>query len=809
MNDAESPEEDAIEQPGAEGTPMDTGAMPFDGPPEAENLVSKYAADPKTRDWLEGAAKKVVKRVMYDDDSRDEWKRQRADEIKLFAGLSEAMDAKRGGGNSPHDPVMTRTLLQLWSRGWDQICPAKGTLMQVHPNGPADEDAADRREKYMNWQLRHKVPNWVSGHGETYLTFLMAGSAFREKSWNPVTRTTEYEPLTADDVIVAWTRKDIDPMMKKVPRVSRVLRLYRWDIEQLADEGAFAKDYAAKLFDTDAPSISAQVEDSVIMDANARIEGVEAPSMTLSEGEDKELKPRDIYRVQTWLKLPDQDRMKPVMFTVDRATGYPLSLTIREAEDPFDRMRFDSEKQEWMIKSQNIASQYQMQMQQHQQLTMQGVPAQPPMQPPQPPPPRPVRTVVVHSFIHYRLFPNPAGFYGIGVGYLLKNANLLINKLEAEYLTSARLQNSNMSWLPKGTMAKRGPIEVEIGKSIETELEPEQMAGIRPIAFNPPSDGMWKFIEKVRADVSTLVADVDTMSGEAGPTNETKAAATQRMYNATALVSVIVRLYLEPLKEEIKLLAHDNRNFMDDKEFYWVTEATHQAPPAAQAPGAPPPRPGAQSTQMSSIERSDFKDEFDFTFTADQRLQTQPDRIQTISNVITQLLQIPLTQDPQRGPALFYVALIKLFRALDMPEFEQALGPPPPPPQPPQPPTPMDQVDENNGFFAGHDHPVLPDDNDDDHLMKMSDLEGSDFYKEMPATGKQLFDRHKAAHIGQLYKKEHQNGMIPNGGNLGTQGAPGLGGGPGNGGVPSGPPRPPAGPPPQPPQQMPNGGGPQ
>ena len=799
MSDDESPAEDATEPPGAEQA--EAQLPPQDGPPEAMNLVPQYAANPQTREWLEGAAKKCVKRIQHDEDSRSDWLKARADEVKLYAGLVESMGARAGGGNAPHDPVSTRLILQLWSRGWDQICPAKGTLMQVHPNGsdPEHEQMADRREKYMNWQLRHKVPNWVAGHGESYLRFLIAGSEFREKSWNPVTKTTEFEPLGYDEVIVAWTRKDIDPLMKRVPRVTRVLHLHRWEIEQLADDGAFAADYANKLYDPDAPSASAMAEPSVIMDANERIEGVETPSMNLTEGEDKDLKARDIYRCQTWLKLPDQPRIKPVMFTVDRATGYPLSLTIREAEDPFDRMRFESQKQEWTLTTQNIAAQFQAQLQQAQQMQMQGIPVQAPQQPQQPPPPTPVKTVVVHSFLHYRLFPNPAGFYGIGVGYLVKNANLLINKLEAEYLTSARLQNSNMSYLPVGALPP-GPKEVEIGKNIQTNLEPEQMVGIRPVVFQPPADGLWKFIERVRSNVSTLVADADTMSGEAGPTNETKAAAQQRNFNATALVSVIVRLYLEPLKEEIKLLAHDNRYFMDDKEFYWVTEATHQD------------QAGGQQTKRQEAYRTDFQDEFDFTFTADQRLQSQPDRISTLSNVITQLLQIPLTQDPQRGPALFYVALVKLFRALDMPEFEQALGPPPPPvqpPQEPQPPQPMDQVDESAGFFNNIDHPVLPDDNHVDHIVKMDDLAQSDFYKEMPSTGKQLFDRHRASHVGAQYQKDHKSGMIaqgqPNGGQQGPAMGPGVGGGPGHPGISQRPAPTPGGTPQQSPGQVPGG----
>lgn len=733
--------------------------------PEAVNLVGEYARNKETAGWLEEQAKKLVQRVQADDESRTDWLQARADEIELFAGQS---GRGAGGKNMPQDRVSTRLLLQLWSRGWDQICPAKGSLMQVTPNGPGDEESARKRERHMNWQLRHKVPNWVPGIGESYLQFLMSGSVFREKSWNPVTKTTEFEHLTADDVIVTYARKDSDPMMRRVPRVTRVLHLHQWEIEELADDGAFFSENADKLFDSNTQQGSG-IEPSVVAEAGHKIDGVEPPEGTLGGQEDKNLGTRAIYRSHTWLKLPNEKRMKPVIFTVDVKMKIPLSLTIREDDDPFDRMRFEAQKREWELTAQNLQAQYQQALQRWQMAQQQGVPAPEPAQPQPPPPPAPVRQRTIHNMVHYRLFPNPAGFYGIGIAFLLKNANLLINKLEAEYLQAARLANTKGGFLSKGAMGpQRGAVELEMGKWLNTELEPEQLgSGIKEFNFSPPADGLWKFIQQLKSDCNTLIADVDTMSGEAGPTNETKAAAEQRMFNATQLIGVVVRLFLDPLAHEIKLLAHDNRTFLGDNETYYVTEEDHALPQG-------------RSTLKEEISRDDYKDEFEFTFTADQRLQSQPERVQTIANLIIQLAQVPLMQDPARGPAVWYTALLKLFQALDMPEFIRALGQPPQPAAPPPPPTPLDQIDETAGFFNGQDHPVLPDDDDEDHLVKMDDMEKSEYFQQMPPTGKQLFERHKAAHFGQLYKK---NAVIhaQAGNSFGLAPGPGMGAGPGDG----------------------------
>jgi hypothetical protein len=578
-----------------------------------------------------------------------------------------------------------------------------------------------------------------------------------------------------------------------------VLRKHRWEIEDLADTGAFYADYVnTKLYgegDEAAPP-GPPIETSIFSEAGFKIDGQEEPEVNLMKGEDKDLAQRILWRCQTWLKLPGGNRMRPVTITIDAATSIPLALVVREAEDPFERMQFEAKKQEWQMQVQAVTQQYQQQAMQIQQMNAQGIHAQMPPQPQPPPMPPPPKARPVYNIFHYGLFPNPAGFYRLGVGYLLRNANLMVNKLQAEYLRAARAANTSGGWLPKGTMLKTGPIEMEFGKYHQTELEAEQMGGIKTLQFPPPADGLWKFIKNLEDACYSLIADVDTMSGVAGPTNETKAAAAQRNFNATALISVISSLYLETLREEVKALAHDNRMFMDDTEYFWVTEPTHQDPNKAQQPG------GQQQTAL----RSDYTDEFDFTFTADERLQSQPDRIAAMQSVIQTIVSIPaLANDPQHAPPLFYACLLKMFRAMDVPELEAALGPAPPAPTPqPPPPTPLSQQDENQMFFSDKDHPVLPTDDHEGHLISMDDLETSPYFEHMSTTGRNFFNLHKQAHFGALYKQ--QADIAAQGGKaLGFHAGQGSSGGPG-GPAPGGPPQgAPAGGPPAPTGPAPGG----
>jgi len=720
-----------------------------EGVGEAVNLVPTLLQTAEGAEFLEKEGKRLVRAIKRDDESRQDWLTARAEEMKLYAGVAEKAPQSIGGGNAPLDPIGTRILLQLWSRGCDQMLPAKGALVQVQPNSPEDVEPAARREKHLNWQLRHKIPNWIAGVRDSYLRWLMAGSEFREKMWDPVLKCTRIEGVSADDIIVHYSRKDIDKFMSEVPRVTRRIRKQRWQLEEYADAGMLDPQQLKRIFDKETPTVEGEAEETVIEELGIKLDGVEKPD----SNEDKELRPRELYRCQTWLKLPQQERMKPVMVIIDRKTSIILGLTVREDEDPFDKMRFDAETKEWQFAAQNIATQYQ-------QMVAQGVPVPPPQQPP---PPKPVRMKTIHSFLHYRLFTNPAGFYGIGVMFLLKNSNLMINKLSMEYLASARFANVQGGLVPKGTNQKRGPLEMEMGKWHETELTPEEMSGIRPFNMHPPADGLWKFIGKLREDCSTLIADADTLSGEAGPTNETKAAAERRNFNATALVSTIVALFTETLAEEVKLIAHDNRSFMEEKEYFYFTEDTHQKP------------------QQIEVYREDYLDEFHFTFTADQRIQTRPERIQAATATLQQISATPtLVNDPVRGPAVTYAALMEYFKALEKPDMMQALGPPP---QPPPPPQMMSQEDENAGFMNDQDHPVFPEDPHEDHLAKMMELEASDYHQNMSPSGKAMFDKHKRAHIAEIYKRDQARANAER-----MAAGQGMGGGPGYSGIQGPPP---------------------
>lgn len=720
LPEPESPPED-VKEPGEEK------------PISQLNILPLFLADPDLKEWIEQQAKDAVRFTKDDIDGRKEYEERRANQLKLFAGVIPNLGAPAEGAKAPHIAIMCKAILHLWARTYDQVIPAKGDIIHGVPFGPDDVDRAQRTEQHLNWQLRQRIPDWASGHQTNILGWYMGGSQWRHYRYDPVEGVHRVDTLGIDDVIIPYSERDDHPLMKSLPRITRVLRLARWEAEVYEDSGVWANLDAVYPADDDASSVDGPPpapprndEDTTVEAAVIEIQGVDKPTKG-----DRNAK-RLYYEQQTRIRFPKvlnvlalkaiEGKTKPVVLTVDKITKKPLALTIREEPDPIDQSRFDQQTQAFTIASQNIA----------QQMTMPPTPGMPAPAPPKPV--APVKMQTVYNIVHYRLFPNPEGILGLGVGYLLEGSNELANTLAAEYMLGAKFENLKGGFIPRNSREKRGDLAFTPGKFIEMDLEPEVMQkAIVPLVFSPPSEGLMKVVEKLEAN-SEIAANADILSGEKGASNETAKGMMVRNSNAMALISVMTRLYLEAMKYEIKMIAHGNAVQMDGPETFPVQAMT-----------------GADKSQVSNVtvQPSDYTEDVHIEFTADARMSSKPERVADAKDFVQSVLNSPLAQNPMLVDFCFR----KMFRAAEAPDYEAAMGPPP---QPAPPPQPMSQDDENAGFFNEKDHPVLPDDNHMEHLHKIDQLQKSPLHDGMSSTGKQMMDRHKRGHLSQFYLQMQQ-----------------------------------------------------
>lgn len=677
-------------------------------------------------EWTAKQAKRVVSATQEDNESRKEFMEKYAKQLKLFAGVVEKLGYPAQGAKAPAIMLMCKSILHSWSRICDQVIPAKGDVVKARPMGPNDQPRALRVEKHMNWQLRYRMPDWASSQQVTILAWLMAGSAFRHYRWDPIAHTHAIDHVPIDDIIVSYTETDISPQMKTVERVTRVLRMARWELEVYAKTGHYSNldavfpeegenEESGSTFDGDTVPTKAD-DDSDVREAADKIQGLEPPTR-----KDKYSK-REIYEQHTTITFPDDlgvegldGETKPVTITVDRQTKKPLAWIIREEPDPVDQARFDAEVKAVTQAAMNV--------------------------PVGAPPPdleslvkgvKPVRTRPVYRIFHFRLFPNPSGFYGMGLGSLLESSNELANVLSAEYMLSAKFYNMFCGFLARDTKQKEGDVQMSHGKFIRTDLDAELLdKGIKVMEGRPPSEALMKIVEKLEENAE-IGASVDILSGEKGASNETARGMMIRNSQAMALISVMTRLYLEPLKYELKMIAHGNSIYLDEFEFFPFTQ---------DVPGSP----GLQEVVREKVFRADYIEDVHLEFTADSRMISKPERIAEAKDVIGLAGSVPMLA---QNPGFMHFAITQYFVVAEMTQYIPAMGPAP---QPPPPPTPESQDTENAGFFNEKDHPALPDDNHVLHMHKIEELRKSPLFEKMSATGKQMLDRHERAHVAAFY----------------------------------------------------------
>jgi hypothetical protein len=754
---------EVMESDEGEGGGMED-VLPPDGqerPIEAINILPVLKKNVPT--WIEKEAKLAVQRAIEDNDSRADYMKSYANQLKLYAGVVQNLGYPAQGAKAPHIAIMTKALLHLWARIFDQVVPAKGDIVKCKPLGPKDEPRALRVERHMNWQLRYRMPDWGTSQQVSIMAWLIAGSTFRHYRWDPIAHTHAIDHVPVDDIIVAYTETDLHPQMKTVDRVTRVLRMARWEMERYAEEGyysnldaIFPKDGEEDGSTTDGDTLPAfSTEDpSPVREAADKIQGIEPPTK-----KDKNSK-REIYAQNTHLKFPESlskveglealaGVTKPVTITVDKQTRKPVSLTIREEPDSVDLARYQQEMQAFEAATANVPM---------------GAPVSVPKEP------RPPRMNPVYTIIHYRCYPNPSGFYGLGVGSLLEHSNELANALAADYMLSGKFHNMFAGFLARGTKEKRGDLQLAHGKFIETDLEPEQLdKGIKVMDARPPSDSLMRVVEKLEQN-SEIAASADILSGEKGASNETAKGMMVRNSNAMALISVMTRIYLDPLKYELKLVAHANSIYLDEFEYFPFTEDVQG-------------KPGQQQVTQQKVGRLDYVEDVHLEFTADARMISKPERIADAKDFVQMILASPLVQNQM----LVDFSFRKLFTVAEAPEYVAAMGPPPAPPPPPQPES---QDVENAGFFNEKDHPALPDDNHVLHLHKIEELKKSPLFEKMSSTGKQMLDRHERAHVAAFYLQmqalQEESGVNVHGMAAGG-GAGGMGPGP-TGGEDAGPP---------------------
>lgn len=612
--------------------PADAETLGF--APETVDLVSTLSDAEQ-----EALATEVMRAFDRDWKGSEKFRARRTSIVKLFLGiLPESDDASGDEGSARvHYPIIATAIQRMHSRIYDQQFPSTGEFFGVKPQDALDLERAIRVAKHLNWQVMHKIREYVMNHDVLIMQWLLYGSAFSYIYQDPVKNRPCHEVCRTEDIVLPYTFSSTDPSMSDVPRISRILRKYQHELDALQDDNYYQN--VDKLVTSDTVSTGSSGSSTGMFNVSSsngggqsmndvmqKAQGIEKPG----DGADDPDAPRELVEQHRWWKFKGDKKQRPVVVTVDRKTKTLIGLRLREDEDPQDRARYNREKAANRASYDSAMQQFSMDMAMYQQhfgaqaqtmpppglegpTTMTqppapgemtpSMPVQPQLPPPPSPPqqpeePLPPKMVAINFFTHYVCIPNPEGILGFGIGYLLEGHNMVADTIASQIVDAGTLANTSTFIYSRQAKMRRGEFRISPGMGNEVDLSPQDLdKGIKMLEFKGPDPQLAAFIKDQKQEADALSGANEILSGEVGGSNETATTTQIRISQALAAISILNKRYTRARTFEGQALARLNSVHLDDKEYFTVVDPFKTVPPqlAATAPAiqpTPPPQAG-------------------------------------------------------------------------------------------------------------------------------------------------------------------------------------------------------------------------
>ncbi len=795
QQEPETQPEDAAE--GGLEEPTTTLAPTAAGPPtEKDNLAAFMTAE-----MLKRIGTKCVERYERHLSSRSDRMKKLEQLQKMYALVAETKNFPWHNCANIKTPALTGPNLQIQARLFDMILPPTGKIFTVVPASVADEANAHLTEQFANSYVRYKMPYMAQGLDDTLHQMTLYGSSFRRTYWDASEGRVRSDWIPIEDFVVAYSERSQDPSMSNVECYTLLNRLNTYFLEAQEASGYFVNVAEARKVKCDDDGNRGDFQSQA-----DKIDGVSKDST-----DDDEFGIRKVLEQHCKYRLPNQPDKHPafdgkehyVMVTVDRASSQVLRMCLREEDDPDDKNRYDRQFAAFQ--------KYQDDLQAYQQQQMTGLPpmgapgmTQPPMmggppdttappgmepvmgQPPPPPgpmgmmmpppaplmapdpvePPKPVRRRQICFFTHYRCFPSD-GFYGLGYGDLLYGIAVAQNTVINQWVDGQAVKNARPMFMSRQIRMQRGAMSIGPGSVNEIDAPVASIKDAIHFLDPPNSDpGTVPLIKMLDGFTDRIAGNSDLMSGQAPGSNQTKGGMQILNEQMMAPITVLARRVKEAFRHELDKIWRCWGVFLEDDE---VADVIGE---------------GGKALRIE-IGRAMFTPSVHLVPASDPRMKSQ--RLEDLQHLTSFVMSMPLLQ---QNPQIAMPIQTKLCEMVlrTMPDGEQLipfLQPPPPPP-----PQPKDQTEENAGFLEGKDSPVLPPDDDNDHLMKLQAFMQSPEHGALDPKGQQAVMQHLRNHLAQRMKKGTMNGGPggPANGPMGG-GPPGMAGPPGFG-PPPGPPVP-------------------
>jgi len=251
--------------------------------------------------------------------SRKDWLTTYVDGLELLGLKIEDRTEPWPGACNVYHPLMTEALVKFQAETMMETFPAKGPVktLIVGRQTPEKEEAAERVQDDMNYQLMNAMPEYRPEHERMLWGLGLAGNAFKKVYYDPSMERQVSMYVPAEDIVVPYGASSLET----AERVTHVMRKTKNELHKLQVAG-FYRDV-----DLGEPFVD-------IDDAEKKI----AEKMGFNPSEDDRFKILEMH-VNLDLENGDSDDgiALPYVVTIEKGTG--TVLAIRRNWNPDDKLK--------------------------------------------------------------------------------------------------------------------------------------------------------------------------------------------------------------------------------------------------------------------------------------------------------------------------------------------------------------------------------------------------------------------------------------------------------------------------------------
>lgn len=263
-------------------------------------------------DEMDALAQDLMRKIKSDKTAREKRDEQYEEGLRRTGMGNDAPGgAEFKGASRVVHPMLVEACVDFCAAAAKELCPPSGPA-KTEIAGKADPHkfaVSQRQERYLNWQLRTQISEFIEEFEQLLTQLPMGGSQYLKFWYDRTLRRVCCEFVPIDDLYLPYACSDF----YTAQRITHVQRLTQHVFEDRVEDG-FYRDIEEERAPSTSPDTSKTER------ANDKIEGRE-------ENQDNVDGERCVFEVSTFAKLSvDDDEKLPYLISIDEVSGKIVSI---------------------------------------------------------------------------------------------------------------------------------------------------------------------------------------------------------------------------------------------------------------------------------------------------------------------------------------------------------------------------------------------------------------------------------------------------------------------------------------------------